>query len=183
MASSVPSKLILNSSSKISLNDRFSKIDKQRQYAAAAASSTSNETAISEASEKNRKLALQIANRPSVQAALKLKNANNNKPNARPTYSLANSNGRRSAPLPQRPRSQNDSTPTTNTTPRLPLRQRLSVKGRLSGGPIDRSRLSAPKRVGFYVINGPPQVSPGHKLNRLRRHNSAGKITKVQSPK
>ncbi|CAF0774584.1 unnamed protein product [Brachionus calyciflorus] len=67
-------KLSLSSSTKISLHDRFTKLEKIK-------SNTSNKVAAEKAfnlshqkaSAKNRRLVLQMANRPSVQAALKLK--------------------------------------------------------------------------------------------------------------
>ena len=76
---------MLSSTSKISLNDRFTKIEKIKPKvdpvvklaSVATIASTSGPTLAAKlpASAKNRRLALQMANRPSVQAALKNKTA------------------------------------------------------------------------------------------------------------
>lgn len=69
-----PAKILLTSSTKISLHDRFTTLAKVRPQV-----NNTNELVVQPkasagpASTKNRKLALQMANRPSVQAALKLK--------------------------------------------------------------------------------------------------------------
>lgn len=92
-----PAKILLNQSTKVSLNDRFSQLSKVRRTSSApvkqqqtvkmnklrvgsGGSSNNNHTNTARsnllqktATARNRRLALQMANRPSVQAALKLK--------------------------------------------------------------------------------------------------------------
>jgi hypothetical protein len=68
---SPPAKILLSSSTKVSLHDRFTKLAK-------STSQTDKggviKAGIRPASAKNRKLAIQMASRPSVQAALRIKN-------------------------------------------------------------------------------------------------------------
>ncbi|XP_039266714.2 uncharacterized protein LOC120342097 [Styela clava] len=68
MASNPPAKIVLKSSTKVSLNDRFSTIMKtQRTTSQTVRAQMSNERM---ASEKNRRLAQQMERRPAVAAAL-----------------------------------------------------------------------------------------------------------------
>lgn len=62
MSSNAPSKIVLNTTSKVSLHDRFSSMNK------AKASNVQQNQGL--ASARSRKLALQMAERPSVKAAL-----------------------------------------------------------------------------------------------------------------
>lgn len=86
-----PAKILLNQKTSMSLNDRFSQIAKIHRPASTTTTTTASTGAIGtinnnsfksrlnnnlfqkRASMKNRRLALQMANRPSVQAALKIK--------------------------------------------------------------------------------------------------------------
>jgi len=63
--SSAPSKIVLNTTSKVSLHDRFSSMSKSKPAAAPA-----QQASRGQATAKSRKLALQMADRPSVKAAL-----------------------------------------------------------------------------------------------------------------
>ena len=67
---SPPSRILLPSSSKISLNERFTKMAKVKPLKEPV---TVVKKMNPVASIKNRRLAMQMANRPSVQAALKIK--------------------------------------------------------------------------------------------------------------
>lgn len=72
-----PSKILLTNTTKMSLNDRFTKLDKVRsETAPAAIALNASSIARQQASTKNRMLAVQMAQRPSVQAALKFKQNN-----------------------------------------------------------------------------------------------------------
>lgn len=73
-STSIPSRISLESSSKMSLHDRFTKLAKTRVESPKTAINTHINRVQLQASAKNRRLALQMANRPSVQAALKIKN-------------------------------------------------------------------------------------------------------------
>lgn len=68
-----PNKIILKSTTKISLNDRFSSLRKQGDPANTLTSIRQRMQEIRQASARNRRLAQQMENRPSVIAALKLK--------------------------------------------------------------------------------------------------------------
>lgn len=70
MAMPVPQKIVLKSSTSISLNDRFTMIGKQQRIPPSAQTVRVQMAAQQQASAKNQRLALQMANRPSVQAAL-----------------------------------------------------------------------------------------------------------------
>ena len=74
---SPPAKILLSSSTKVSLHDRFTKLAKsssQNETKRIGEKGGVNKAGIRPASAKNRKLAIQMANRPSVQAALRIKN-------------------------------------------------------------------------------------------------------------
>jgi hypothetical protein len=74
---SPPAKILLSSSTKVSLHDRFTKLAKsttQNETKRIGDKVGINKAGIRPASAKNRKLAIQMANRPSVQAALRIKN-------------------------------------------------------------------------------------------------------------
>ena len=68
---SPPAKILLSSSTKISLNDRFTKLEKVKSETKPINSTV--RVGKPTASAKNTRLALQMANRPSVQAALRIK--------------------------------------------------------------------------------------------------------------
>lgn len=68
-------RISLASSSKMSLHDRFTKLAKIKTDSSPKQTATRKTNQVKQiASAKNRRLALQMANRPSVQTALKLKN-------------------------------------------------------------------------------------------------------------
>ncbi|XP_074657654.1 chromatin target of PRMT1 protein-like isoform X2 [Tubulanus polymorphus] len=69
MSSSIPAKIVLKSTTKMSLNERFTNIQKMPVVQNVRAQMA----ATTQASAKNRRLAQQMANRPAVQAALKIK--------------------------------------------------------------------------------------------------------------
>lgn len=132
---SPPAKILLTTSTKISLHDRFTKLAKARPEvsasvaAAAAAAAKKSDSAASgltasQASARNRRLALQMANRPTVKAALALKKK-----------SIRQRLGGSSAPV----------AAGAATGPQVRrLNQQTPLKKRLSGGSlgIDPSRLS-----------------------------------------
>lgn len=66
----VPQKIVLKSSTSISLNDRFTMISKQQRIPPTAQTVRVQMAAQRQASARNQRLALQMANRPSVQAEL-----------------------------------------------------------------------------------------------------------------
>ncbi|XP_064596047.1 chromatin target of PRMT1 protein-like isoform X2 [Liolophura sinensis] len=68
----VPNKIVLKSSTKMSLNERFTHIQKQPK-SPPTQNARAKMAAQQQASVQNRRLAQQMANRPSVQAALKIK--------------------------------------------------------------------------------------------------------------
>lgn len=69
----VPQRIVLKSTTKISLNDRFGAIKAPAPVPVAVPAVRAHLMATQQASAKNRRLALQMAQRPTVQAALKLK--------------------------------------------------------------------------------------------------------------
>jgi len=72
MAAAVPQKIVLKSTTKITLNERFSNLPKVKTVQPSQ-QQVRPSLAQQQSSAKNRRLALQMANRPSVAAALKLK--------------------------------------------------------------------------------------------------------------
>ena len=75
---SPPAKILLTNSTKMSLNDRFTKLAKLKVPNTSLGTGTNIQANVSSlakprASARNKRLALQMANRPSVQAALKIK--------------------------------------------------------------------------------------------------------------
>jgi len=74
MSTNVPSRINLGANTKVSLHDRFTKLSKAKL--AASSHEPRSSQGVHVASSKNRALALQMAERPTVQAALKLKAAN-----------------------------------------------------------------------------------------------------------
>ncbi|CAE1306043.1 unnamed protein product [Acanthosepion pharaonis] len=68
----VPAKIVLKSTTRMSLNDRFTNIQKSRP-AVSVQNIRAKMAAQQQASVRNRRLAQQMANRPSVIAALKIK--------------------------------------------------------------------------------------------------------------
>lgn len=160
-----PAKISLPSTSKMSLHDRFTKLAKARPpttKSAVSAVSSIPAVAGARASAKNRQLALQMANRPSVQAALKLKNKSIKqrlgqlKPTvigqARPTkiYKPAASN-------------------VTNVRARLSLQKGKPV----GAGRIDPARLSLPANPGANRFQGGERRGAGRGgANRRSLNNS-----------
>ena len=72
----VPAKIVLKSTTKMSLSDRFSAIQaavRQPAQGASVPNIRAKMAAQQQASAANKRLAMQMANRPSVQAALKIK--------------------------------------------------------------------------------------------------------------
>ncbi|OPL33090.1 hypothetical protein AM593_05194, partial [Mytilus galloprovincialis] len=72
----VPAKIVLKSTTKMSLNDRFSTIQatvRQPAQQASVSNIRAKMAAQHQATAANKRLAMQMANRPSVQAALKIK--------------------------------------------------------------------------------------------------------------
>jgi hypothetical protein len=81
--SSISGKIVISSSTKVSLHDRFTKLAQAkpkvdipmvRSSNSSQLSGASKRPGLDQATSQNKKLALQMASRPSVQAALKLKN-------------------------------------------------------------------------------------------------------------
>ncbi|XP_034321371.2 chromatin target of PRMT1 protein isoform X3 [Magallana gigas] len=71
----VPAKIVLKSTTKMSLNDRFTNIVKTPSSPTSPQAIRAKMAAAQQASSANRRLAQQMANRPTVQAALKIKKA------------------------------------------------------------------------------------------------------------
>uniref|UniRef100_UPI00398F1921 chromatin target of PRMT1a n=1 Tax=Pristiophorus japonicus TaxID=55135 RepID=UPI00398F1921 len=71
-------KIVLKSTTKMSLNERFTNMLKNKQPPTVSIRATMQQQQL--ASARNRRLAQQMENRPSVQAALKLKQVSNNFP-------------------------------------------------------------------------------------------------------
>ncbi|XP_053560284.1 chromatin target of PRMT1 protein isoform X2 [Bombina bombina] len=71
MAAPSASKVVLKSTTKLSLNERFTNMLKNKQPMPVNIRATMQQQHL--ASARNRRLAQQMENRPSVQAALKLK--------------------------------------------------------------------------------------------------------------
>ncbi|XP_021372310.1 chromatin target of PRMT1 protein-like isoform X2 [Mizuhopecten yessoensis] len=75
--SQIPAKIVLKSTTKMSLNDRFTNIQNARPAQQATVQNIrAKMVAQQQASVANRRLALQMANRPTVQAALRVKKQN-----------------------------------------------------------------------------------------------------------
>ncbi|XP_073419173.1 chromatin target of PRMT1 protein isoform X3 [Dendrobates tinctorius] len=75
MTSPSASKVVLKSTTKLSLNERFTNMLKNKHPMPVNIRATMQQQSL--ASARNRRLAQQMENRPSVQAALKLKQAGN----------------------------------------------------------------------------------------------------------
>ncbi|XP_062604780.1 chromatin target of PRMT1 protein-like isoform X2 [Saccostrea cucullata] len=69
----VPAKIVLKSGTKMSLNDRFTNIVKTPTSPTSPQAIRARMAEAQQASSANRRLAQQMANRPTVQAALKIK--------------------------------------------------------------------------------------------------------------
>jgi len=74
MLTSPPAKIMLSSTSKVSLHDRFTKLASTSVENPRVERVGVNKVGIKPASARNRQLAIQMAKRPSVQAALRIKN-------------------------------------------------------------------------------------------------------------
>lgn len=160
-----PSKIVLGSSSKVSLHDRFTKLSKAKPTV------SENKPAVLRASAKNRNLAMSMANKPSVQAALSGR-APAARPVKRPSLNqrLGTGNridssrlgiGRKGAPKQQGPPQR-----------KLPLQQRLSAK---QGAGVSKGKVAI-SRVG-------PRGGIGLK-NRVKflKQNNANIKQKMQKP-
>lgn len=168
--SSIPAKIVISSSTKVSLNDRFTKLSQAKVTTNAPVKSNSDLARISnQATIQNRKLALQMANRPSVQAALKLKNKSikqriGNNPN------VGKLNQPQSNTLKQKESQQQGQK--TNVKSRIDLAARLS----LNGIPLRKNARAgvASSLRGRVQVKG--VFSP--KKNDLKRISSGGNISK-----
>lgn len=179
---SPPAKILLSTSTKISLHDRFTKFAKIRPTPARPVSEPQKPTSRNNerrsppprATTRNRRLALQMANRPSVQAALKIKNKS-----IRQRLGQSNNNNNNTSKPNSNSKSGNNSS-NTSLTKRLNFSNVSGRDGidpsRLSGGNRSRSalgRFSSPKGpVAFQRINA---NTPNRFQMRNRQSNRGGR--------
>lgn len=161
-------KIVISSSTKVSLNDRFTKLAQAKPKAEIpmARSSNSGQTlsnaskrsALDQATSQNKKLALQMSSRPSVQAALKLKNKSIK------------------ARIGQVPKSQQQNTKSAKPAERPNVKSRIDLAARLSlnGVPLRKNPAENVKRR---------LQLPAGKTNNIRRIGSGGAVTKNRNNK
>lgn len=175
-------RVTLASTTKTSLHDRFTKL-----AAAAPKEAPAKSSAPLRSSTRNRNLAVQMANKPSVQAALKIRNKTIKqrlgglntikKPTAPGTFrqgNPSNNRGLNNRPVNNRP---------ANNRPansRQPVQARLG--GRISGvAPANNTRLR--DRLKFKPLPNQGSIdNPAANRLRLRKQNSFKKLQKNANP-
>lgn len=169
-----PAKILLTNSTKVSLNDRFTKLSKVRaETAPSALAITKNISPTGRAATaKNRQLAAQMAQRPAVQAAFKVKQRTMNM-----NQRLSGIRGGGVGISPKRLQSAGPTNP-ANLARRLSggnIRNRLQFKG---GQPRQRSlppNRQSPRVFTNSKLGGRPQrTTPNRQNNRINKNNGNG---------